>query len=59
MRNFRYGMKAVSLIEKKLGKPISKVDMENLTMADAAVMIWAGLIHEDPDLDTGGKSWTW
>jgi len=50
MRNFRYGMKAISLIEKKLGKPIGKVDMENLTMEDAAVMIWAGLAHEDPEL---------
>ena len=50
MRNFRYGMKAISLIEKKLGKPIGKVDMENLTMEDAAVMIWAGLVHEDKDL---------
>ena len=50
MRNFRYGMKAISLIEKTLGKPISKIDMDNLTMEDAAVMIWAGLAHEDPDL---------
>lgn len=50
MRNFRYGMKALSLIEKTLGKPISKIDMENLTMEDAAVMIWAGLVHEDPEL---------
>lgn len=50
MRNFRYGMKAISLIEKKLGKPIGKIDLENLTMEDAAVMIWAGLAHEDPDL---------
>lgn len=50
MRNFRYGMKAISLIEKKLGKPISKIDMDNLTMEDAAVMIWAGLVHEDPEL---------
>lgn len=50
MRNFRYGMKAISLIEKKLGKPVSKIDMENLTMEDAAVMIWAGLVHEDKDL---------
>ncbi len=50
MRNFRYGMKAISLIEKKLGKPIGKIDLENLTMEDAAVMIWAGLVHEDKDL---------
>lgn len=50
VRNFRYGMKAISLIEKKFKKPISKIDMENLTMEEAAIMIWAGLQHEDRDL---------
>lgn len=50
VRNFRYGMKAISLIEKKFKKPISKIDMENLTMEETAVMIWAGLVHEDRDL---------
>ena len=28
MRNFKYGMKALHFIEKKLKKPISKIDME-------------------------------
>lgn len=50
MRNFKYGMKALHLIEKKLKKPIAKIDMENLTMEDAATLIWAGLQHEDKDL---------
>ena len=50
MRNFRYGMKALHLIEKKLKKPIAQIDMEAMTMEDAAVMIWAGLQHEDKDL---------
>lgn len=50
VRNFRYGMKALHLIEKKLKKPISKIDMENLTMEETAIMIWAGLVHEDKDL---------
>ncbi len=50
VRNFRYGMRALSLIEKKLKKPISQIDMDNLTMEDAAVMIWAGLQHEDKGL---------
>ena len=49
-RNFKYGMRAISLIEKKLKKPVAKIDMENLTMEDAAIMIWAGLQHEDKDL---------
>lgn len=49
-RNFKYGMKAISLIEKKLGAPIGKIDMNNLTIEDTATIIWAGLVHEDPQL---------
>lgn len=49
-RNLRYGMRALSLIEKKLKKPISKVDTDNLTMEETAVLIWAGLVHEDKNL---------
>lgn len=49
-RNFRYGMKAISLIEKKFKKPIHQIDYDNLTMEDTAVLIWAGLVHEDNKL---------
>lgn len=49
-RNFRYGMKAISLIEKKLKKPMSKIDLDNGTMEETATMIWAGLHHEDKSL---------
>lgn len=49
-RNLRYGMKAISLVEKKFKKPIAKLDMDSLTMEDSAVLIWAGLAHEDRDL---------
>lgn len=52
VRNFRYGMKAISLVEKKLKKPFSKIDMDNLTMEDTAIIIWAGLKHEDNSLTT-------
>ena len=31
VRNFKYGMKAISLVEKKFKKPISKVDMNNFS----------------------------
>jgi hypothetical protein len=50
IRNLKYGMKAISLIEKKFKKPIAKIDMENLTMEDTSIMIWAGLQHEDREL---------
>lgn len=50
MRNFRYGMKALELIEDTLGMPISKVDFNSLTMKQLKVVIWAGLVHEDQSL---------
>ena len=51
VRNLRFGMKAVSFIEKKFGKPISQVDFETLTMEETATIILAGLIHEDNSLN--------
>ncbi|MDZ7370259.1 MAG: hypothetical protein ONB12_03710 [candidate division KSB1 bacterium] len=52
VRNFRYGMKAMHLIEQKMKQPISKIDFDNLTMNDLATILWAGLVHEDPKLTT-------
>lgn len=49
-RNLRFGMKALSLVEKKLGKNIAKVDFENLTLEEVAVLVWAALSHEDKEL---------
>ncbi len=50
MRNFRYGMKAISIIEKTLNAPIAKLDFDSLTMYQTAVIIYAGLVHEDKNL---------
>ena len=49
-RNFRYGMKAISLVEKKIGCSMGKIDFENMTMEDTAILLWAGLVHEDNKL---------
>lgn len=49
-RNFRYGMKALSLIEKKFKKNMSSIDFENLTIEETITIVWAGLVHEDKDL---------
>lgn len=46
-RNFKYGMKAISLVEKKFKKPMSKIDMDDLTMEEMATLLWAGLVHEE------------
>lgn len=53
VRNFRYGMKAIDLIEKKYRKPIMEIEGITtgiLTMEQYATIIWAGLVHEDKDL---------
>lgn len=53
VRNLKYGMKAIDLIEKKFGCPIMAIEgIENgmLTMEEYATLIWAGLVHEDKDL---------
>jgi len=49
-RNFRYGMKALSLIEKKLKKNIGQIDFNNLSIEDTLTIVWAGLVHEDKDM---------
>jgi hypothetical protein len=50
VRNYRYGMKAISLIEKSLNTNVAKMDFDNLSMKDTATIIWAGLVHEDKEL---------
>jgi len=52
-RNFKYGMRAIDLIEKKYGKPIMEIDGISdgkITMDDYATLMWAGLVHEDKEL---------
>ena len=43
-------MRAISLVENEFKKPISTVDLNALTMEEIAVIIWAGLVHEDKNL---------
>ncbi len=50
MRYFRYGMKALSLMEKTLGCRIAELDFERLNLEELAKVWWAGLVHEDPKL---------
>lgn len=49
-RNFKFGMRALSLIEKKLKLKIAYFNPEELTIEQTAIVIWAGLQHEDKDL---------
>lgn len=49
-RNFRYGMKPLHLIEKTLGVKIAKLNFDDLSQYELAVIVWAGLVHEDSSL---------
>lgn len=50
VRNLRYGMRALSLIEETTGKEIASMDLKKVAIKDLGVMIWAGLYHEDTEL---------
>ena len=49
-RNLRYGMNALVKVEELIGKPITKLDLENISMKDLRSILYAGLYHEDKDL---------
>lgn len=49
-RNLRYGMNALVKIEEMIGRPISKLDLENISIKDLRTIIYAGLFHEDKNL---------
>ena len=49
-RHLKYGMKALMLIEELTDKPMSKFNLEAVTMKDVCILIHAGLIHEDNTL---------
>ena len=49
-RNLRYGMNALVKIEELTGKPITKLDLESISMKDLRIIVYAGLCHEDKEL---------
>lgn len=49
-RSLRYGMNALVRIEELLGKPITKLDFENISINDLRTIMYAGLYHEDKTL---------
>ena len=50
MRNFRYGMKALHQIEKLLKIKIMNLNLDELSLYELSVILWAGLVHEDVEL---------
>lgn len=54
MRNFRYSMRALSLIEKSFKKPLARIDFGALTIEETMTVVWAGLVHEDKEITPDG-----
>ena len=46
----RYTTNALVKLEDVLGKPVSKMGGEEISMKEARAMVWAGLLHAYPDL---------
>lgn len=49
-RNLRYGINALVKIEELTGRPITKLDLDNISMKDLRTILYAGLCHEDNSL---------
>lgn len=50
-RSLRYGGRALRAIEQETGKNLLKGEIGgDLTFSDLCVFVWAGLLHESPDL---------
>ena len=50
VRNLRYGLMAMSIIEEKFDKAMSLIDFSKLKIKELATIVYAGLIHEDKEL---------
>jgi len=49
-RSLRFGLNALVRIEEMIGKPISKLDLDNISVKDMRTIIYSGLFHEDKNL---------
>ena len=49
-RNLRYGINALCTIEEIINKPITTLDLNNLSMKELRAILYAGLVHEDKSL---------
>ena len=49
-RILRYGINALATIEEILGKPLTNLDLNSVSVKDLRVILYAGLYHEDSSL---------
>ncbi len=50
-RRLRYNMNAISVVEDSFGIRIDEFDQVDLGMKELRTMLWAGLLHEDRNLE--------
>lgn len=48
-RNLRYTFNSLMLLEENLDKPVTEIGT-NVSFKDINLLVWAGLIHEEPGL---------
>jgi hypothetical protein len=49
-RNLKFDFNAICELEDALGKPVTQLKEENVGFRELRAMLWAGLLHESPDL---------
>lgn len=50
LRKLKYGFNAFVEMEEALGKPVTDLGKDSVSFKDIRVMLWAGLLHDDPDI---------
>ncbi|GIP38638.1 hypothetical protein J31TS4_19180 [Paenibacillus sp. J31TS4] len=49
-RYLRYKSNSLKALEKELGIKITRLDTKNMGITEMIALLWAGLLHEIPDL---------
>jgi len=49
-RKLRYNLNALAELEDKLGTSLSDLDEDKMGVKQIRTFLWAGLIHEDPEI---------
>lgn len=49
-RRLRYGINALCMIEDMLGKPLTKLDTDRMSIKDIRTVLYCGLAGDDKDL---------
>lgn len=48
-RKLKFSTNALAELEDALGQPVTKLNAETVGIKTLRAMLWAGLLHEDPD----------